>query len=361
MEMNVLRFLRWMHARGWPTYLYAHPDTPLYQHALDTAVETRPLVTNSRYGSLQAAWKTARLIDEDQLRAIILHQARDLLLGVAIRSFSRSRPKVIYHQHMHIGGDKRDFYHAWLYRRLHALVTTGPTLVQQVLAKTVVPRDQIHIIPRGIELDRYLHNRPEQNASRKLLNLPLDVPLLGLIGRLDPQKGQLTAVRALSRVRESGYPLHLVLVGAETKDEQSGYIGEIRQEIATHDLKDCVHFRPYQPKTEKAFAALDYFVMASRSETYGMVTIEALASRLPVIGTASGGTFDLIEPEQNGLLYPPEDDLALSRCLIRLLEDPALAARLAARAESDAKNKYAHEQQCIGWEHLLHSLSQQRR
>lgn len=354
--MNILRFLRWMHARGWPTFLYAHPDGPLYQQASESPVEVRSLPTRSRYGSLSIARRAARALDKDRLAILILHQSRDMLLGEISRRLSKTRPKTVFHQHMHIGGNKKDFYHAWLYRQLDAFVTPVAWLAAQVKQRTVVPENRLYIIPRGIELDRYLHQRPDKQLARQQLDLPREVPLLGLIGRLDPQKGQLVVIRALHRLHEQGHRLHLVLVGARTRNETDAYVTAVKNEVAAHNLESFVHFRDYQPRTETAFAALDYFVMASQSETYGMVTVEALASSLPVIGTAEGGTVDLIDHETNGLLFPPGDDTALAACLRRYLTDPAFAARMAARAEQDALAKYSHEQQCRSWEQLFLSL-----
>jgi len=357
MEMNIVRFLRWMKQRGWPTFLYGRPETPMYRHAGAAEIAVRPVATTSRYGSPISAYQTARQLDRDQIRAMIVHQSRDMLLGTMTRRLSKSKPIYLFYQHMHIGGDRCDFYHAWLYRQLTAFVTPIPILADQVRARTVVPEERLHIIARGIELDRFAHQGDTRTQARAALAVPAEPPLLGLIGRVDPQKGQLSAIRALKRVHETGRNLHLVLVGAKTHGEETGYEEEVRAEVTRLGLADSVHFRDYLREPELAFAALDYFVMASRSETYGMVTIEAMASGLPILGTAAGGTQNLISHETNGLLYPPEDDRALADGLMRYLDDPAFAAAMGAQAKEDAHRRFAHIRQCEAWEHLLRHLT----
>jgi glycosyltransferase involved in cell wall biosynthesis len=122
------------------------------------------------------------------------------------------------------------------------------------------------------------------------------------------------------------------------------------------ELQDFVHFRPHEEETEYAYAAFDIFVLASQSETYGMVTVEALASGLPVIGTADGGTLSLITPEVNGLLFTPDDSADLTEKLLQVIEDPAFAANLAMKAEIDAIEKYSHIAQCERWEKIFSEL-----
>jgi glycosyltransferase involved in cell wall biosynthesis len=356
MEMNILRFLRWMARRDWPTYLYARPGSDLYEHAAGTEVQVRPVNTTTRHGGPANTFRLARAISEDHLAVMTIHQGRDILMGILAQKFSRAHSKLIFHQHMYIGGTKRDLIHAWEYRRFDAFVTPIPSLARQALQKTVVPEDRIHIIPRGIELKHYTYERPSKVEARRKLDIPIDRPLVGIIGRLDPQKGQVVVIRALRRVLDAGAELSLVLVGAKTKGEETGYKAEVHRLITELHLENRVYIRDYIPETEFAFAALDYFVLASQSETYGMVTIEAMASRLPVIGTSSGGTVDLIHHESNGLLFPPGNDQELAACLLRYLRDPAFADQMAAKAEADAIERFPHEKQCAAWESLIRSL-----
>lgn len=356
MEMNVLRFLRWMAHRGWPVFLYARPGCTLYEQAESSEVQVRPISTATRYGGLGNAVRLAKAISADQLGILTLHQSRDILMGVLAAKFARPRPGLIFHQHMHIGGSKRDPIHAWEYRQFDAFITPVPVLAQQVRDNTKVPEERIHVIPRGIELERYTFNRPSKAEARRRLDIPAHIPLAGIIGRLDRKKGQAVVVRALRHVIDAGEPLSLVMVGAKTKGEETGYETEVHRLINELQLTDRVYLRDYMPQTEFAFAALDYFVLASQSETYGMVTVEALASRLPVIGTAAGGTVDLIEPEVNGLLFEPDNDQALATCLLRYLRDPAFAQRMAAAAEHQAIARFSHETQCAAWESVMYGI-----
>jgi glycosyltransferase involved in cell wall biosynthesis len=262
--------------------------------------------------------------------------------------------KLIYSQNMHLG-NKRDLLHAWQYRLLDAFVAPLPILAEQARKQTVVPTEKIKIIPHGIDQSKFTA-KLDQRFCRLELGLPVEAQIIGIIGRLDPKKGQHTGIKALARCHEKGFRAHLLIVGNPTLHENDKYEGELHALVTQHQLEDFVHFRPYVEKPEIAYGAMDIFVLPSHSETYGLVTIEAMTCGLPVIGTDSGGTIDLIDDKRTGLRFPYEDDTALADRLMQYLGDPSYAAKLAAQGRSDALAKYSHVKQCESWENLLRFL-----
>jgi len=356
LEMNILRFLVWMHQRGWMTILYAPAESSLCRKAQEAGIKARFIKSSFKYGDIVNARRLARFVKEDHVGILTLQQSRDIFLGVLAKRLAGSPFKLVYSQHMHIGGDKKDFFHSWEYGHFDAWVTPLPWLADRVKEKTTIPDEKIHIIPHGIELERFTSGRPDKKTARQELDLPQDIAMVGIIGRLDPKKCQDIAVKALAGVHRAGHSLHLVIIGAETHSEDTGYGRVLRQLVCDLDLNDFVHFRPHQEKPEFAYAALDMFVLASKSETYGMVTIEAMASGLPVIGTAEGGTLDIIAHEKNGLLFTPMNEEELTAAMVRYVTDPELAARLADEAEKVAADKYSHTSQCEGWERMIDKI-----
>lgn len=356
LEMNVLRFLKWMRARNWAVVLYARPDTPLFVRADAFDVPVRSLLSHSKATDLLRARALAKMTVEDNVRVLVMHQSHDLLLSALTKVYRSKQLRLIYQQHMHVAGDKRDLLHAWQYRRLDAFVSLTPSLAKHVRERTVIPPERIHVIPLGIELDPLL-NKPSREEARRQLELPADGTIIGVIGRLDPKKGQHVAIKALRRIHDTGYQSHLLIVGAATMNEHADYTAYLHRLVDELRLTPFVHFRPHLEQPALAYAAMDIFVLTSQSETYGMVTIEAFASALPVIGSDSGGTVDLIDHEGNGLRFPPDDDGVLADAVMRLLCDSALASRLAAQGRCDAVGKYSHVRQCERWEDLMGSLT----
>lgn len=354
LEMNVSRFLCWMKQRGWPVFLYASPDSGIMSHAAELGIPSRPF---SRPSDLTALWRSrelARRAMADGVRVMLLHQSTDTLVCSLAKKWSGGKLKLAFSQNMHLG-NKRDLIHGWQYRQLDALVSPLPVLAKQAEQQTVVPVDKIHVIPHGIELIRFA-DRIDRSEARTKLGLPIDATIIGIIGRLDPKKGQHVGIKALARLHRLGIPAHLLIVGDSTLGAGDQYRQMLQQTVAQTGLVEFVHFRPYLDQPELAYGAMDIFALTSQSETYGLVTIEAMTSGLPVIGTDSGGTADIIEHERNGLLFPPDDDTALASALNRYIIDHSFAAKLAAQGKQDALARYSHTQQCESWERLFRQM-----
>ncbi|PWB70940.1 hypothetical protein C3F09_08395 [candidate division GN15 bacterium] len=355
LEMNVSRFLHWMQDRGWPVYLYADPDSGIMSQAAKMGLTARPFPKPSEVSALWQSHSLAKMALADGVRVLILHQSPDTLVCSLAKRWSRDRINLAFSQNMHLG-NKRDLIHAWQYRTIDAFVSPLPILAEQAKRQTVVPPEKIYVIPHGIELEQFTH-RLDRAEARRALNLPPDATIIGIIGRLDPKKAQHIGIRALARLHKRGLRPHLLIVGDSTIGEGDNYRLNLEKLVAESGLTEFVHFRPYQEWPELAYAAMDIFVLTSQSETYGLVTIEAMTSGLPVIGTDSGGTIDIIDHERTGLRYAPDDDSALAEALMRFLTDPALASKLAAQGKQDALAKYSHTKQCESWEQLLRTIT----
>jgi D-inositol-3-phosphate glycosyltransferase len=355
LEMNVLRFLHWMNRRGWPVFLYAPPDTVVSEHASGFDVPLRAIRITSQTAALWQARSLAKMVRSDTVRALIVHQSRDLLPCALAKTYGCGA-KLIFSQNMHLG-NKRDPIHAWQYRKLDAFVAPVPVLAKQARQQTVVPPEKIHVIPHGIEQNRFTQ-RLDKTEMRSKLALPQDATIIGIIGRLDPKKGQDVGIKALAKVHASGVRPHLLVVGSPTLHEGSSFQSYLTGLVERLGLRQFVHFRSFVEEPETAYGAMDIFVLTSQSETYGLVTLEAMTCGLPVVGTDSGGTVDLIDHERNGLRFPPDNDSALAEALVRLLSDRVWASKIAAQGRQDALEKYSHTGQCEAWERLLRGLIQ---
>lgn len=370
-ELNVLRLARWMQARGHRSLIVAAQDSPLQHGAEAAGIDCIPLAMSSRYRVFGAARDLARRFRDDRIDTFILNANRDLLLGVLTRRESRHGLRLLHIQHMQIGRPKLDVIHRWQHRQLDAWLAPLPMLARQTRQLTAVPHDRIHLVPLGIELAPLLA-APSRAAARAELQLPPEAFIAGVIGRLDRGKGQEYLLRAAARLRAGGRNIHVLFVGEETRGEEQGYARQLRNLATALHLSDHVHFRGFVADVPAAYAALDVFTLTSLSETYGMVTIEAMAAGCPIVATNSGGTPDLLNlgrespppasiPGSNGtvgqaLLVPPADPEALEAALLRIMEERGLAQTLRENGRRHAIRHFSHETQCAELERILASL-----
>ncbi len=148
--------------------------------------------------------------------------------------------------------------------------------------------------------------------------------LVGVIGRIKlKRKGQETFVEAAAILRNEFPSVKYLIIGAPFPGNESHLI-QIRDRIRQLGLEQYVELTGEIENPQVAYAALDIVVMASGTpEPFGLVTIEAMAAGKPVVGTAIGGTPEIIEDHQTGLLIPPNDPEAMAKALGELLRDPA--------------------------------------
>ncbi|MCE4557826.1 glycosyltransferase family 4 protein [Roseateles cellulosilyticus] len=182
--------------------------------------------------------------------------------------------------------------------------------------------------------------------------------LVVLAGRLNHWKGQGLLIEAALRLKARGQlsALHIAIVG-DTAPGQEALRTVLLDQVATAGLADAVTFVPFVDDIRPVWGAADIAVVPSiEPEPFGMVAIEAMAGKAPVIAAAHGGLLDIVEHEVNGLLVTPRDADALADALHRLAHDAALRERLAAEGKRSQLQRFSAESQVDSFERVYDDL-----
>ena len=196
------------------------------------------------------------------------------------------------------------------------------------IAKLGVPADHSTLIYDGIDFAR-LNRNADGAAFRSKHGIPCDAFAVGLPGVLLAWKGQTLLLEAALALAAEFPDLHFVIVGG-TPDECRPYELELRNFVAHHGLQSRVTFTGHVADMSDAYSALDVVVSASTSpEPLGVVVVEAMAMRRPVVAPAHGGALEVVEHERTGLLFAPNDAAALASAIRRYRQDAALREQMA--------------------------------
>jgi glycosyltransferase involved in cell wall biosynthesis len=247
--------------------------------------------------------------------------------------------KLIFYQGMTFGIDKRDFLHTWMYSKLKLWITLTKKMKQEVIVHTKMPAARISIIPLGVDIhifDTKLYNQIE---NRKKFGLPLTKLIIGMLGRLDPQKGQEEFIRAVPSLLKHHTDLHFVLVGEETQG-QEGFKERLLNLSRKLGISNSVQLLPFTEAVAEFMSAIDIFVLPSYCETFGLVILEAMAMGKAIVATDAGGVPEIITNNSTGLLIPPRDVNSLSEALAKLIKDQELRISLSKQARSEALKRF---------------------
>lgn len=217
----------------------------------------------------------------------------------------------------------------WLGPRLSEAIIANSytTLATLQLART---RVRAQVIPYPLPLEPthpVAARRPRADGEFQV----------GMVGRLNPWKGQELFLGAFARAFPCG-PQRAVIVGAALFGEE-GYRRQLEGQVVALGLQGRVEFAGFQEDVPHQLARFDALVHASViPEPFGQVVVEGMAAGLPVVAAAAGGPAELVDDGVTGLLYPPGDEEALAALLRRLADDRALGSRLGAAGRRRARD-----------------------
>jgi glycosyltransferase involved in cell wall biosynthesis len=163
---------------------------------------------------------------------------------------------------------------------------------------------------------------------RSDLSLRADLPVVGMIGRISPWKGQEIFVRAAAILRSEGIACQFVAIGG-VFDNERDHLDRLNEIIRSLNLENMVRIEGFRKDARELIAAFDVFVLPSiLPEPFGLVVAEAMAAGKPVIATAHGGPTEIVVDGETGFLIAPNDPSALASAIKNLLANPDEAAKL---------------------------------
>ncbi|HET7488801.1 MAG TPA: glycosyltransferase [Acidimicrobiales bacterium] len=191
---------------------------------------------------------------------------------------------------------------------------------------------RIEIVPPGVEHAFFSPGHRPQ--ARRALGLDGGGPLLLFVGRIQPLKGLDVAVRAMADVVASVPGAQLVVVGGPSGREGGAELARVDALVAELGLQNSVRMVPPAPHEllSTYYRAADVCLVPSRSESFGLVALEAAACGTPVVAAAVGGLRTLVDHGHTGFLVEGRDPADFAAHAAQLLLHPRLAAAMGARA-----------------------------
>ncbi len=279
---------------------------------------------------LKTLWKVYQLIRAYKPHVVHTHTAKAGFIGRLAAWLARV-PVIIHTFHGHVFTGyfpplKTRFF--IILEQLAALLSDMIITLTEGLRREladvhrITRRSRITVLPLGLDLQPFAAHPRKQGDFRRVWQIPADVPLIGIVGRIVVVKNHALFVEAASRIRQGLPTAHFVVVG------DGDLRAEVEAQVEAMGLRQVVTFTGWQRDLEPIYADLDVVVISSINEGTPVSIIEALAAGCPVVGTAVGGLPDLLDHGALGHLVKPGDAEALAAAVIETVQAPPKMAEM---------------------------------
>ena len=318
----------------------------------DTSYRYMTLKRRSVFLSWLGARELASIIDNEAIDILHLHWTKDLPLAVMAKLLSSRKPKVVQSRHMTMTRFKDDFYHRFLYKNLDMILAVTHQVKSQI--EKFIPHDirpKTEVLYIGAQ-QPVIISEEEKKSRREQLGLGTSFTV-GIVGRIEPQKGQYVVIDAVETLIQQGVDARALIVGHAMSDE---YLNTLSKDVVMRGLKDRIIFTGFTREAQTLMQVCDVIILATENETFGLVLIEAMMCSVCVVASDSGGPLEIIDDGVNGLLFKTFDSDDLADKLQKLYRDEVFTQTFAEAGKTKALEVFESQRQFEKLRILLEQL-----
>jgi len=328
--------INWLNAHGHQAWLICNPDSQVHSKASELGPRLVTMPLRSRFDPVCSLrlWKFCRNNRIDLLKT---YSSKDhwICLPLFLFGIPLSRARCITDP---IGSRSRAFVFK---HGCSQIVADASVIKRQLIEEHGVNPAKIEVIGSAVDLEKFKPPR-DRTKFRREIGVGDEIPLIGNVGMIRPDKGQLELVKSAPLVLEKRPDARFAIVGQGTGILKRGI--NVRNAIDRAGLADKIIMAGYRWDTPNVYAACDVIVIASlRTEASPIVLREAFASGRPVIATKVGDIPEIIRHRENGLLIEPGNTQALASAILEFISEPELAEHCAANGLRYATDHFSFD------------------
>jgi len=308
--------------------------------------------------ALRASWPFSWLVESKKLATLlktnppgVIHaNSFQTLVAVCLAARIANVPMVVHVRDLlHLRRRDRLFF-----RFAHrAIFNSQATLKAAAQIPTLS-----QVIYNGIDIEFFTPNGPA--GLREELEIPSNAFVLGIVGRLAPQKGLESALEAACLLRDQGIPLTLALIGRAAFDKEVSYAEGLHEMVAQKGLERIVRFVGYRRDAATVYRSLDLLLLPSIREPFGRVIVESMACGIPVVATRCGGPEEIITDGVDGVLIPVNDVKSLAEATTQLLSDPSRRMTMGAKAREKVVNYFSLQSHLFQMQRVFEEVARKK-
>jgi L-malate glycosyltransferase len=335
--------------RGHDLFAVVRPDSPLIPALVGIPPDNVVRLPLRNALDAQSAGRLATFVRKQQIQIIHAHMARDYPLAAYAR---RRNPKAQLVVTRHVLFPLNRLHRITL-ARVARVIAVSEAVGRQLCLQRIVPPERVTVVHNGIDIVRF--DTAALKFDRKEFcrhwNIPESGTLIGSVGSLNPLKGHEDFLQAAARLA-GGFPgAYFIVAGIDGTPRQINRTN-LEHLVRRLNLESRVRFIGKMEDVAPLFCALDIFVSASHSESFGLAIAEAMTVRTAVVATMTEGAKEIVRDGDTGLLVGVRDVGALAKAISQLLGDPQRRQRMGQSAGDDVRARFSLERMVTATEQI---------
>ena len=204
---------------------------------------------------------------------------------------------------------------------------------QSALDKKICKEDKLQVIFNGVDIEAY-ENGVHGAVKRRDLNISVDAFVVGMVGRMSPQKAPDVFVKMAKLVKDEVSNAHFIIVGNGNQED------EIRKYAEDNGFSNSLHITGWVDNPMSYVELFDVACLLSRWEGFGLALPEYMMAGKPIVASRVDAIPNIIRNGENGLLVEVDDDIGASKAVLRIYREDELRDRLVAQGLEDVHKKF---------------------
>lgn len=204
---------------------------------------------------------------------------------------------------------------------------------QSALDKKICKGDKLQVIFNGVDIEAY-ENGVHGVVKRKDLNISEDTFVVGMVGRMSPQKAPDVFIKMAKQVKEKVPNAHFIIVGNGNQE------GEIRRYVEDNGFAESLHITGWVDNPMSYVELFDVACLLSRWEGFGLALPEYMMAGKPIVASRVDAIPNIVRDGENGLLVEVDDAIGASEAVLRIYNESGLEDRLVAQGLDDVHKKF---------------------
>lgn len=313
-------------------------EVPAFQHQLTKKYD--PFVLG----------RLTQLMRRRKIDAVVTVGAGDKMFWGRLAAWRAGVPVVLSALHSTGWPDGVGRMNRWLTPLTDGFIGVAKEHGRHLVANEKFPAEKVHVIPNGVDVDRF-QPCPETGLElRRQLNIPADAPVCGLVAALRQEKNHLLFLRTAAKVQHQLADAHFVIVGDGPEREK------LEAAARSTEFTDQIHFLGTRSDIPQLLTTLDLFLLTSHNEANPVSILEAMAVGLPVVSTRVGSVEESVAEGVTGHLAQPGDADQLAGHVLKLLHDPSTARKMGQVGRQTVIADWSLQRMVQGYQRLISDI-----